>query len=173
MHMTQFTDFALRTLLYLAIHRDRLVPVAEVSAAYGISNHHMVKVAHRLAQLGYVDSARGRGGGLRLARDPADLTVGEVVRATEPHLHLVECFDRAHNTCPIVTACELQRVLTAARDAFLAQLDRHRLADLVREPRRAEQLVKIWTRVGARADAAEDRGSPRAPRRRRQLASRN
>jgi Rrf2 family nitric oxide-sensitive transcriptional repressor len=149
MQLTQFTDYALRTLLYLAVHRDRLVPVAEVSAAYGISNNHMVKVAHQLARLGFVESARGRGGGLRLARDPADVTVGEVVRLTEPHLHLVECFDPAGNTCPIVPACGLVRALAEARERFLAALDEQRLSDLVSDRARTGRLVKIWTRTGA------------------------
>lgn len=149
MQLTQFTDYALRTLLYLAVHRDRLVPVAEISAAYGISNHHLVKVAHQLARLGYVESARGRGGGLRLARDPADVSVGEVVRATEPHFHVVECFDRTHNTCPIVPACGLVRALTQARERFLEVLDGQRLADLLQDPARVDKLVKIWTRTGS------------------------
>jgi len=149
MQLTQFTDFALRTLLYLAVHQDRLVPVAEVSAAYGISNHHLVKVAHQLARLGYVESARGRGGGLRLARAPAKVTVGEVVRLTEPHFHVVECFDRDHNTCPIVPACGLVRALAQARERFLEVLDGLRLSDLVQDPARVDKLVKIWTRTGA------------------------
>jgi Rrf2 family nitric oxide-sensitive transcriptional repressor len=149
MQLTQFTDYALRTLLYLAVHRDRLVPVAEVSEAYGVSNHHLVKVAHQLARLGFVEAARGRGGGLRLARDPEKISVGEVIRATEPHLHLLECFDRAHNTCPIVPACGLMRALAQARERFLEVLDAQRLSDLVADPAKVDKLVKIWTRTGA------------------------
>lgn len=152
MQLTQFTDFALRTLLYLAVHRDRLVPVSEISAAYGISNHHLVKVAHQLARLGYVESARGRGGGLRLAREPGDITAGEVVRATEPNFHIVECFDRAHNACPIVPACELVRVLAQARERFLGVLDEVRLADMLRDPKKAERLVQIWRKQLAAAE---------------------
>lgn len=152
MQLTQRTDYALRTLLYLTVHRERLVPVTEISAAYGISNHHLVKVAHQLAQLGFIDSARGRGGGLRLAREPADVTIGEVVRITEPHLDLVECFDRAHNTCPIAPACELARILDQARARFLEVLDTRTLADLAADPRQAGQLVRIWRRQLASAD---------------------
>lgn len=155
MQLTQFTDLALRTLLYLAVHRDRLVPVSEISAAYGISNHHLVKVAHQLARLGFVVSARGRGGGLRLARDPADIRTGEVVRATEPNFHLVECFDREHNTCPIVGACELVRVLAQARERFLAVLDEVPLSDLLRDAKKGERLVQIWRKQLA---VAEQRG---------------
>jgi Rrf2 family transcriptional regulator, nitric oxide-sensitive transcriptional repressor len=148
MQVTQFTDFALRTLLYLAAHRDRLVPVTEISAAYAISNHHLVKVAHQLVRLGYVEATRGRGGGLRLAREPAEISVGQVIRDTEPHLNLVECFDRAHNTCPIVGACGLKRVLAEAQSRFFAVLDAHHLSDLVREPAAVDRLLKIWGRVG-------------------------
>lgn len=151
MQLTQFTDFALRTLLYLAVHGDRMVPVSEISAAYGISNNHLVKVAHNLARLGFVESARGRGGGLRLARDPADINVGAVVRACEPNFHLVECFDREHNTCPIVPACGLVQALAQAREAFLAVLDAVPLSDLLREPRKAERLIQIWRRQLAAA----------------------
>lgn len=149
MQLTQFTDFALRTLLYLAVHSDRLVPIAEVSAAYQVSNNHLVKVAHQLARLGLVESVRGRGGGLRLARDPSAITVGEVVRATEPDFDLVECFDRAHNECPIAPACELARVLAQARERFLATLDAVKLSELVQDRRKAERLVQIWRRVRA------------------------
>ncbi|HEY8378594.1 MAG TPA: Rrf2 family transcriptional regulator [Nannocystis sp.] len=152
MQLTQRTDYALRTLLYLTVHRDRLVPVIEISAAYGISNHHLVKVAHDLAQHGFIDAARGRGGGLRLAREPASITLGEVVRVTESHFDLVECFDRAHNTCPIVTACELTRILDEARARFLEVLDTRTLADLAADPRRTGQLVRIWRRQLASAD---------------------
>lgn len=152
MHLTQRTDYALRTLLYLAVHRDRLVAVAEISAAYKISNNHLVKVAHQLAQLGYVESSRGRGGGLRLAREPDSITVGEVVRATEPHFHIVECFDRGLNNCPIVPACELVRTLAQARARFFEVLDGQRLSDLVRDTRKAEQLVQIWSRQLASTD---------------------
>lgn len=152
MQLTQFSDFALRTLLYLAVHDDRLVPVAEISAAYGISNNHLVKVAHLLARLGFVESTRGRGGGLRLARDPAGITAGEVVRATEPHFHVVECFDREHNTCPIVPACGLVRALARAREAFLAELDAVPLSTLLQDRRKAERLVQIWRRQLAAAE---------------------
>lgn len=149
MQLTQFTDYALRTLLYLAVHRERLVPVAEISAAYGVSNSHLVKVANQLARLGFLEATRGRGGGLKLARDPEKISVGEVVRVTEPHLHLLECFDRDHNTCPIVPACGLMRALAQAQERFLEVLDAQRLSDLVAEPAKVDKLVRIWTRTGA------------------------
>jgi Rrf2 family nitric oxide-sensitive transcriptional repressor len=141
MQLTLFSDYALRTLLYLAMHEGRLVAVDEISAAYGISRHHLVKVVQLLVGAGAVASVRGRGGGLRLAVPADALNVGRLVRTAEPHLNLVECFDRATNTCPIVSACGLKGVLQRARDAFFAELDQHTLADFL--PNR-DRLVPLW-----------------------------
>jgi Rrf2 family nitric oxide-sensitive transcriptional repressor len=139
--LTRFSDYSLRVLLYLAAHDDRLVPVDEVSQAYGVSKHHLVKVVQALVDGGLVASTRGRGGGLQLKRRPADINVGALVRATEPHMNLVECFDRSSNTCPIEPACGLKHVLRDARRAFLEVLDRSTLADFVP---RAPQLIRLW-----------------------------
>jgi len=143
MQLTLFTDYSLRTLLYLAAHRERPVPVSQISTAYGISQHHLVKVVQGLIEQGLVQSARGRGGGLALAREPRDINLAEVVRATEPHLNLVECFDEVKNTCPIDAACGLKRVLSRAQDAFFSELGRHTLADFAA---RAPALIKLWNR---------------------------
>ena len=141
MQLTRFSDYSLRILLYLAAHDDRLVPVEEVSRAYGVSRHHLVKVVQRLVDEDLISSTRGRGGGLRLNRPPAEINVGALVRATEPHLNLVECFDRETNTCPIDQACGLKRVLRDAQRAFLDVLDASTLADFVP---RAPQLIRLW-----------------------------
>jgi Rrf2 family transcriptional regulator, nitric oxide-sensitive transcriptional repressor len=141
MQLTLFSDYALRLLLYLAAHPDRVISVQEVSRAYGISHHHLVKIVRRLADEGLVLTTRGRGGGLRLGVDPAAINVGALVRATEPHLNLVECFDRATNTCPIARACGLERALRQAQQAFFDVLDRYTLADF--QPR-APALVRLW-----------------------------
>jgi Rrf2 family nitric oxide-sensitive transcriptional repressor len=151
MQLTQFTDYALRTLLYLGVNRGRLVPIAEVSAAYGISNHHLVKVASLLVRAGYVHAVRGRGGGMELAQSPEALRLGAVVRTCEPHMNLVECFDRKHNTCPIVAVCELAGVLAAAQEEFLARLDGYSLADLLQPGPKQERLTQIWRRKVAAA----------------------
>ena len=143
MQLTRFSDYSLRVLLDLAAHDDHLVSVDEVSRAYGISRHHVVKVVQRLVEQDLVASSRGRGGGLRLNRRPADINVGALVRATEPHLNLVECFDRAENTCPIDQACGLKGVLKNAQRAFLAVLDGATLADFAP---RAPQLIRLWRR---------------------------
>jgi Rrf2 family nitric oxide-sensitive transcriptional repressor len=143
MQLTLFSDYSLRILLYLNAHRDRLVPVPEIAAAYGISKNHLIKVVQRLIDAGLVESARGRGGGLALARDPATIDVASVVKLTEPHLNLVECFDAQANTCPIDAACGLKSALLRARAAFLAELAKYTLADL--SPR-APALIKLWRR---------------------------
>ena len=152
MQLTSFTDYALRTLLYLAVRQSQgegLVPIAEVSAAYGISNHHLTKVANLLARTGFVAARRGRGGGLQVTRPAAEISVGAVVRACEPNLDLVECFDRAHNTCPIASACALARVLAEARERFMATLDECTLAELARPGAPTQRLLQIWRRTAA------------------------
>ena len=108
MHLTQFSDYSLRLALYLACHPERVVSVDEVSRAFGISRHHLVKVVQTLTDLGVVEAQRGRGGGMRLAMRPSEINVGWLIRRTEPHLNLVECFDPATNTCPIAPACGLK-----------------------------------------------------------------
>lgn len=143
MQLTLFSDYSLRTLLYLAAHRDSPVPVSRISVAYGISQNHLVKVVQGLIEQGLVQSVRGRSGGLRLAREPADINVAAVVRATEPHSNLVECFDAQSNTCPIDLACGLKRALSRAQEAFFAELARYTLADFTS---RAPALLKLWNR---------------------------
>lgn len=129
MRLTLFTDYALRSLMYAAHHANRLVTIEETASAYGISRAHMMKVAHQLTREGYLVSERGRAGGLRLAMPPARINVGQIVRLTEPDLHLVTCFENPAN-CPITPSCRLKTALGAALGAFLKELDRHTLADL-------------------------------------------
>jgi Rrf2 family transcriptional regulator, nitric oxide-sensitive transcriptional repressor len=154
MQLTLFSDYSLRVLLYLTGHRQRLVTVPEISAAYGISRHHLVKVVQGLIDQQLIESVRGRAGGLRLAREPGDINVASVVRQTEPHLNLVECFDPLANTCPIDKACGLKRALVRAQHAFFAELERYTLADF--EPR-APALIELWQLKlkGSRRDPAE------------------
>ena len=143
MQLTLFSDYSLRLLLYLANHPERVVPLSEVSRAYGISKNHLVKVVQLLLDHGLVESARGRGGGVRLGRPPANINLGAVVRLTEPDFNLVECFERKTNTCVIEPACALKRVLREAREGFLAALDAQTLADIVPK---GPQLIKLWDR---------------------------
>lgn len=140
MQMTLHTDYALRLLIYLAIHPDRPGTVQGVADAYGISANHLAKVAQSLAQAGYVRGVRGRGGGLHLAMPPGELNLGDIVRDLEGTRTLVACFGD-HSDCPIEPECGLKRVLKQAQDAFFAELDRYTLADLLKKPQRLATLL--------------------------------
>ncbi len=142
MRLTRHTDNALRALIYLGIHQtDTPVRIADISRRMGMSEDHVAKVIARLAQASYVETTRGRDGGVRLARTPEDIIVGEVVRATEDNLTLVECFDPLTNRCPIAPACALAPALDEALSAFFAVLDRYSLADLIARPKALAQLL--------------------------------
>lgn len=140
MNLTKFTDYSLRMLVYLALHPERPVPVVEISRAYNVSPHLLVKAAQLLIDKGLVSSVRGRSGGLLLATAPASINVGKVVRMTEPGWDLVECFDEKGNTCPIEPACGLKGTLKRAQRAFLGTLDEHTLADFLP---RAPALLRL------------------------------
>jgi Rrf2 family nitric oxide-sensitive transcriptional repressor len=139
--LTRFTDYALRVLILLGITDERLVTVDELAERYGISRNHLVKIVHRLGTLGYVETVRGKNGGMRLARHPRDIRIGDVVRDFEGDMTIVECFDARTNTCPIERSCSLQGILRTATGRFLAELDGHTLADLVRPRSRLRPLL--------------------------------
>jgi Rrf2 family transcriptional regulator, nitric oxide-sensitive transcriptional repressor len=128
--LTLHADYSLRLLMYLAARPDRLSTVGEVADAYGISANHLMKVSQHCARLGYVETARGRRGGIRLGRAPATIRIGQLLREIEGALTLVECFEPAEDSCPITPICALKPVLHEALEAFLAVLDRYTLADL-------------------------------------------
>lgn len=142
MHLNLATDYALRLLMLLAAEPGRLHTIAEAARRYRVSRSHLMKVAMDLVRGGFVDSIRGRGGGLQLARVAADIGIGEVVRHFEGGLDLVECFDPATNTCSIAGGCRLKGVLREAGDAFLAVLDRYSVDDLVGKPALAQSLLR-------------------------------
>ncbi|HEY0522451.1 MAG TPA: Rrf2 family transcriptional regulator [Stellaceae bacterium] len=133
MRLTVHTDYALRTLLYLGLHGERLGSIRAIAQAYDISENHLTKVVHRLGRGGFVNTVRGRGGGIRLARPPAAIRIGDVVRRTEEDMALVECFGSA-NTCRITADCRLRGAFDEALRAFLAVLDGYTLADLLGAP---------------------------------------
>lgn len=130
MRLAQMTDFALRLLMYAARHDDRRVTIAEVAQVHGVSDAHLMKITHQLAQAGYLETVRGKGGGLRLARPPAQIRLGDVVRDVEPDFALVECFGSG-NRCTLTGGCRLAGVIDEALRAFLARLDACTLADLL------------------------------------------
>lgn len=132
MHLTQFADHSLRTLVYLACVPEG-ASVGKIALAYGISRNHLVKVAHQLVQLGYVKSKRGKSGGLRLNMVPEEISLLRVVRQVEPDFELVECFNSKTDTCPITSICGLRTVLGEANAAFLKVLSQYTIADLLPE----------------------------------------
>ena len=135
MRLTVFSDYTLRVLTYLALDRTRLATVPEIAAAYDISENHLTKVVHQLARAGIVETVRGHGGGIRLARAPEDVRLGEVVRASEGDAPIVECLSAEGGACRIAPSCRLKGFLVDAFDALYDSLDRHTLAELVEHPR--------------------------------------
>jgi Rrf2 family nitric oxide-sensitive transcriptional repressor len=134
MQLTRFTDYSLRVLIYLGNHREALATVAAIASEYGISRHHLTRVVHQLGLRGYIETARGKGGGFRLARAPAQIRIGDVVRDMEPGFELAECFRPGDASCRLLPACALKPALAEAGRAFLASLDRYTLADLLPPP---------------------------------------
>ena len=133
MRLTIFTDYTLRVLIYLGVHQheDRLTTISDVATAYGISENHLTKIVHHLAKQGYVETTRGKGGGMRLARAPEQVNLGDVVRGAEEDLAIVECFQKNSTACPISPSCALAEILAQAMRAFFDKLDSHTLADLL------------------------------------------
>lgn len=147
MRLTVYTDFSLRTLMYIALNPDRRPTIAEIAQRYRISKNHLMKVVYDLGRAGYLETARGRNGGLRLGRDPHDIRLGDVVRTTEPDMALVPCFELTGSDCAILPECRLRTALQRACAAFLEVLDGYTLADLVAN---RDQLTALLT-----ADAGE------------------
>ena len=135
MRLTTHSDYALRVLMYLGARPNHRATIEEIARVYGISQNHLMKVVNNLARQGWVEAQRGRGGGLRLARDPEAITVGAVIRTTEEDFDMVACF-RAAEARPLTPACQLKRSLAQALDAYLAVLDDVTLASLISHPRR-------------------------------------
>ena len=130
MRLTVLSDYSLRVLMYLGIHDDRLCTISEIAQAYGISENHLMKVVNRLGQGGFIETIRGRGGGVRLAKSASSVSLAEVLRATEEDFQLVECFGK-EDTCRITGACQLKHALRRALQAYFAELDAWTLADIV------------------------------------------
>lgn len=130
MRLTVHTDYALRVLMYLSVRTERLATIEEIAKAYQISENHLMKVVNRLGRHGFVETLRGRGGGLRLGKPADATTIGEVLRAVEDDLHIVGCFGAA-DTCRISQACRLKHAFNCALTAYLSELDGWTLADIV------------------------------------------
>jgi Rrf2 family nitric oxide-sensitive transcriptional repressor len=142
MRLTAMTDYSLRLLMHLGQHPDRLSTIAEIAQTYGVSEAHLMKITHHLGLSGFIETVRGRGGGMRLSRPAREINLGDVVRAVEPDFALVECFSTG-SACTLTGRCRLTGVLHDSLMAFLANLDRHTLADILEPapPREAQPVV--------------------------------
>ena len=143
MRLTVYTDYALRVLIYVALHPERRPTIAEIASSYGISRNHVMKVVHQLGVAGYIDTVRGQSGGMSLARPARDIILGEVVRRTEPDMALAPCFAPSGAGCAISPACKLRGALHQARAAFLAVLDEYSLAGLVENRQALRDLLSL------------------------------
>lgn len=154
MRLTLFTDYSMRVLLYLGARPDRLCSIAEIARGYGVSQNHLMKVVNELVRAGYVESVRGRFGGVRLKKTPEDINIGAVVRHTEDGFDLLDC-----GACVIAPACGLTGILREAVGAFLAVLEKYTLADLL--GKRAE-IAQLFL-ADRSADVPEAGGAPAYP----------
>lgn len=145
MRLTIFTDYTLRVLIYLGVHQHehRLTTISDVATAYGISENHLTKIVHHLAKQGYVETTRGKGGGMRLARAPEQVNLGDVVRGAEEDLAILECFQKNNTACPIGPSCALAEILAQAMRAFFDKLDSHTLADLLTQREKLAGNLRI------------------------------
>lgn len=143
MRLTRHTDYALRVLMQVGLNDGELVRISDIADSFGISRHHLTKIVHQLGTRGYLETLQGRRGGIRLARSPSKIVIGEVVRDFEEDFDVVECFDRDRCECRIEPACVLKGTLDEALAAFLEVLDETTLADLLKPRRRLRTLLDI------------------------------
>ena len=139
MHITRYTDYSLRVLVYLAVQGEELATIQQIADSYEISKNHLMKVVHQLNKKGYIETVRGKKGGMRLQMAPGDINVGTLVRETEQDLSVVECF-ASGDACRITPVCGLKSMFGEALAAFLEVLDRYTLADIIHDQHRPQLL---------------------------------
>lgn len=142
MRLTDFCDLSLRVLIYVALQSQERATISDITQAYRVSRNHLVKVVQHLGALGYLETFRGRGGGVRLAPGTLELRLGQVVRQCEPDFQMVECFGPAERNCVLSNACALQNKLTEALDAFMRVLDSVTLGEMVKAP--SPMVVRLF-----------------------------
>jgi len=140
-NITSFSDYALRVLIYLSSRQEQTVSAEVIAKAYGISFHHVAKAAQWLSREGYVLSARGRNGGMRLARPAEAINIGQLLKAAEAGTVLVDCMRDDKDVCVITPACGLRHALCVAEDAFYAALDEFTLADITKKKIALRELL--------------------------------
>lgn len=143
MRLTTYSDYALRVLMYLALKSDGLSTIAEIAGSYNVSEAHLMKVVHHLGVAGYIETVRGRGGGLRLAKPVEAIGLAEIIRMTEPDMAIVSCLKPLNAPCKINPSCVLKRAMERAQQAFMEVLEGYTLADLVAPRGRLSNLLGI------------------------------
>lgn len=144
MRLTNYTDYSLRVLIYLAVKdKNEKSTITEITEAYQISRNHLTKVIHQLGQIGVITTTRGRGGGITLAKSPENITVGNIVRQTEEDFHLVECFKEGNTNCVLTPVCGLRHILGEALAAYMEVLDKYTIADIIKKPDLYRELLNI------------------------------
>lgn len=145
MRLTNYTDYSLRVLMYLALKKEHeLTTIQEIADTYRISKNHLMKIIHELGKLNYIETIRGRNGGIRLAKKPKEINIGEVVSKTEEDFHIVECFHHG-GKCVISPACKLQHILSEALQAFIHVLEGYTLEDLIQNKMDLSQFFHSHT----------------------------
>ncbi|WP_133128954.1 Rrf2 family transcriptional regulator [Legionella nagasakiensis] len=142
MQLTQFTDYSLRALIYIALRKESCT-IKDITDAYTISNNHMVKIIHNLAKLGLIKTSRGKGGGLLMATRPETINLGQLIAQLEPHFDLVPCFNKEKVNCCIAPACKLKGILHEAQAAFMRVLEHYTLADVLHNPNKLSVLLNM------------------------------
>jgi Rrf2 family nitric oxide-sensitive transcriptional repressor len=150
MRLAEYTDYTLRVLMYCAARPQQLVTISELAERHGVSRNHLMKIVTDLGRQGVLETTRGRGGGLRLLKDPAKIRVGDVVRASETDFRLVECFDPGTNQCTLTPSCRLKGLFNAALQAYFKELDGMTLADIVQpmSPPASGRAMSLRRRAG-------------------------
>jgi len=143
MQLTHSADYALRALIYVGLHPEKRVTIREIAESFHISTNHLMKIVHRLSQLGFLSAQRGRSGGLVLGQAPEDINIGEVVLRMEPHFNLAECLNDVDGGCLIAPLCQVKHALQEAQLAFLAVLNRYTLADVLKAPEDIRLLLAV------------------------------
>lgn len=143
MRLTHHSSYAIRLLTYCALQDNRLCRIADIARAYDISDNHLVKVAQRLALSGFLETVRGRNGGVRLAMPAQDINIARVIAATEDNLCIVECFDKTKSACPLTGACRFTGVLRDALQAFFGVLEAYTLHDFLEDPAHLSSLLNL------------------------------
>ncbi len=140
MQLTLYTDYSFRVLLYLGVNRDRLCTIAEISERCIATQNHLVKVVHNLGREGYIQTMRGRTGGIRLKKEPEEISLTDIIRCTEVNLNIAECL-RENNKCHITSACKIKNIFKEAQNQFIQTLDNYTVADLLKDK---AQLTHIF-----------------------------